>query len=187
MTTESAMETPSHPWWLTLIQGILAVIIGGILLWAPAKDKGDTLQVLVFVLGFYWLVLGIMDIVRIFSDSKGWGWKLLMGIISIIAGGYILMYPTLAAVVLPQTFVLVLGIWGLIYGIMLLFLSFRGAGWGAAIMGILGIIFGGILVANYTEPGWGLSLIWSAAVIGVIGGIMMIVRSFQERSAQAQA
>ena len=74
-TADAAMETPNHPWWLTLIQGILTFIVGGILLWAPAKDKVDTWQLLIAILGFYWLVLGIMDIVRIFTDSTGWGWK----------------------------------------------------------------------------------------------------------------
>jgi len=177
------MDTPRHPWWLTLIQGISALVIGGILLWSPAKDKVDAWQLLVALLGIYWLVLGVMDIVRIFQDSTGWGWKLFMGIVSILAGGYILMYPIASAVVLPQIFVLVLGIWGVIYGAMLVFLGFRGAGWGATIVGILGVIFGISLIANYAEPGWGLSMLWSAAVVGVIGGIVLIVRAFQERTA----
>ena len=184
-TASAAMEIPKHPWWLTLIQGILAFIVGGILLWAPAKDKVDTWQLLIVILGFYWLVLGIMDIVRIFTDSTGWGWKLFSGIISILAGGYILMYPIASALVLPQVFVLILGIWGLMYGVIFLLLAFRGGGWGAAILGGLGIIFGLILIANYTVPGMGLSLVWSAAVAGLIGGIIMIVRAFQERSATA--
>jgi len=183
MDSAAAMETPKHPWWLTLIQGIAALIIGGTLLWAPAKDKVDTWQLLVAFLGIYWLVLGVLDIVRIFQDSSGWGWKLFMGIISILAGVYILMYPVASALVLPQIFVLVLGIWGLIYGIMLVFLGFRGAGVGAIILGILGAIFGLALIANYSVPGWGLSLIWTAAVAGVIGGIVLIVRGFQERTA----
>jgi uncharacterized membrane protein HdeD (DUF308 family) len=179
------MDTPKHPWWLTLIQGISAVILGGILLWAPAKDKVDTWQVLVAFLGIYWLVLGVLDIVRIFQDSTGWGWKLFMGIVSILAGGYILMYPIASALALPQIFVLVLGLWGVMYGVMLIFLGFRGAGWGATIMGILGAFFGVVLILNYGNPGWGLSMLWSAAVVGVIGGIILIVRSFQEKSASA--
>src|SRR3954453_22401113 len=93
LNATTAMETPRHPWWLTLIQGISAFILGAILLWAPAKDKADTWMLLVTFLGIYWLVLGVLDIVRIFQDSTGWGWKLFMGIISILAGGYILAYP----------------------------------------------------------------------------------------------
>src|SRR3954462_6543541 len=151
MNSAAALETPRHPWWMTLIQGVSAFIIGAILLWAAPSQKADTYQLLIQFLGIYWLVLGILDIAHIFQDSTGWGWKVFMGIISIFAGGYILMYPTAAAVVLPQTFVLVLGIWGLIYGIMLIFLGFRGAGWGATIMGVLGAIFGVVLIANYSE------------------------------------
>jgi len=183
LDTASAIETPKHPWWVTLMQGIGAFIIGAVLLWAAPSQKQDTYQLLVQFLGIYWLVLGVMDIVRIFQDSTGWGLKLFMGIISILAGGYILMYPIAAAVVLPQVFVLVLGIWGLIYGIMLIFLGFRGAGWGATILGALGALFGLALIANYGQPGWGLSMLWTAAVFGVIGGIVLVVRAFHQRSA----
>ena len=184
-TAATAMETPKHPWWLTLIQGILTFIVGAVLLWAPAKDKVDTWQLLIVILGFYWLVLGIMDIVRIFTDSTGWGWKLFTGIISILAGAYILMYPIASALLLPSIFVLVLGIWGIMYGVIFLLLAFRGAGWGAAILGVLGIIFGLILTLNYTTPGMGLSLVWTAAVFGLVGGILMVVRAFQEKNATA--
>jgi len=181
--TSAAMEIPKQPWWVTLIQGISAVILGGIMLWAPAKDKVDTWMVLVAFLGIYWLIIGILDIVRIFQDNTGWGWKLFTGIISIVAGGYILVYPIASALALPQIFVLMLGIWGVIYGITLIFIGLRGGGWGATIAGILGTFFGFVLMANYGVPGWGLSMLWSAAVGALIGGIILIVRAFQERSA----
>ena len=40
------------------------------------------------------------------------------------------MYPVAAAIALPQVFLLVLGIWALIEGIILLILAFKGGGWG---------------------------------------------------------
>jgi uncharacterized membrane protein HdeD (DUF308 family) len=183
MTTTSQVQTNQRPWWLTLIAGILAVIVGGILLWAPAKTKVDTYLILVAILGSYWLVEGILDIVSIFIDHSMWGWKLFIGIISIAAGGYILMYPLASAVALPQIFALILGIWGVVYGITLLFMAFRGGGWGAGIMGVLGIIFGIALMSSYMMPGTGLAMLWSAAVLGVVGGIFMIVQAFRQRSA----
>lgn len=183
MTTTSQVQTNQRPWWLTLIAGILAVIVGGILLWAPAKTKVDTYLILVAILGIYWLVEGILDIVSIFIDHSMWGWKLFIGIISIAAGGYILMYPLASAVALPQIFALILGIWGVVYGITLLFMAFRGGGWGAGIMGVLGIIFGIALMSSYMMPGTGLAMLWSAAVLGVVGGIFMIVQAFRQRSA----
>lgn len=183
-TTSSATspQTKDRPWWLTLIMGIAVFTIGAILLWSPAKNKVETYQLLVAILGFYWLIGGIMDLVSLFVDRTAWGWKLFMGIISIIAGGYILMYPVASAVALPRIFVLVLGLWGLFQGILMLILAFRGGGWGAGILGVLGIIFGLILIANYASPGVGLAAIWTAAVFGVIGGIAMVIQAFRDRN-----
>jgi uncharacterized membrane protein HdeD (DUF308 family) len=183
MTTATQLETKQRPWWLTMISGILALIVGAILLWSPAKTKVETYQILVAILGIYWLVEGVFDIVSIFIDHSMWGWKLFVGIISIAAGAYILSYPIAAAVALPKIFVLVMGIWGLMYGIILLIMAFRGGGWGAGILGALGIIFGIVLMVNYTAPGMGLAMLWTAAVFGVIGGIVMIVQAFRQRSA----
>src|SRR4030095_17164275 len=102
---------------------------------------------------------------------------------SILAVSYVLMYPIAAAVALPKIFVLVLGIWGLMYGIILLIMAFQGGGWGAGILGVLGIIFGIALMANYYVAGMGLSMLWTAAVFAFFGGIVMIVQAFRQRSA----
>lgn len=175
------METKPRPWWAALIMGIAAVVIGATLLWAAPSQKVDTYLVLVNLLGLWWLVAGVLDIVHIFSDKTAWGWKLFMGIVSILAGWAILAYPIAAAITLPQIFVLVLGIWGLFYGIILLVNAFRGAGWGAGILGVLGLVFGGMLIANYSSPGMGLSMLWAGAVWAVIGGIALIVQAFRMR------
>ena len=179
----TAMETKARPWWALLIQGGAAVIIGAVLLWSPAKTKVDTWMLLVALLGIYWVIGGILDLVHMFTDHSGWGWKLFMGLISIIAGSYILMYPIAAAVALPRIFVLVLGIWGLMQGFVALLLAFKGGGWGLGILGVVGIFFGFFLIGNYTMPGMGLTFLWVAAIWAVIGGIFMIVQAFRQRSA----
>jgi uncharacterized membrane protein HdeD (DUF308 family) len=179
----TSLETQQRPWWLSLIWGILAVVIGAVLLWSPAKTQAQAWVLLVTMLGAYWLVSGILDIVSLFIDHTAWGWKLFTGIIGIIAGGYILMYPIAAAVALPRVFVLVLGIYGLMQGIVMLIMAFKGGGWSAGILGVIGIVFGVILLANYTVPGMGLSLIWAAAVFAVVGGIFAIVQAFRARNA----
>jgi uncharacterized membrane protein HdeD (DUF308 family) len=181
--TATAVETKQRPWWLMLIEGIAIFIIGATLLWAPVKTKVDTYMLLVSLLGLYWLIRGIMLIVAMFVDHSGWGWKLFMGIVSIIAGGYILMYPIASGLALPKIFVLMLGIWGLMEGIVLLIMAFKGGGWGAGILGVLAIVFGIILMANYSVPGMGLTMIWVAAVWGLIGGVVMVVQAFRQRRA----
>ncbi|MFO7683367.1 MAG: DUF308 domain-containing protein [Chloroflexota bacterium] len=182
-TSATAMETQARPWWVLLLQGSFAVLIGATLLWAPAKTKVETYQLLVALLGIYWLLAGVMDLVHMFTDHSGWGWKLFMGLISIMAGAYILMYPVASGVALPKIFVLMMGIWGVMQGTVALILAFKGGGWGLGILGVVGIFFGLILMGTYMLPGMGLTLIWVAAVWGVFGGIMMIVQAFRQRSA----
>jgi len=183
MTTALETKTQQRPWWLTLLTGILALLIGGLMLWGTPKAKLETYQGLIFILGVWWVVQGFFDIVSIFVDHTMWGWKLFMGVISIAAGSYILQHPLVSAIALPKIFVLVMGIWGLMYGIILLIMAFSGGGWGAGILGALGIIFGIALMVNYTAPGMGLAMLWTAAVFGVIGGIVMIIQAFRQRSA----
>ena len=181
--TATSLSPKVRPWWLTLIMGIAAMTIGAVLLWAPAKTRVETYQLLIAFIGIYWLVSGIMDIISMFIDHTAWAWKLFIGIVSIIAGFYVLAYPVAAAVALPRVMVLVLGIWGLFYGAMLLIMAFKGGGWGAGILGVLGIIFGFILIADYGSLGSGLAMLWAAAVVGLIGGFLMIIQAFRTRSA----
>lgn len=177
----TSMETKQRPWWLSLLAGIVAVIVGAVLLWSPAKTKADAWTVLIAILGLYWLVTGFLEIIGLFTDRTAWGWKLFIGIISIAAGAYILMYPIASALVLPRIFVLVLGLWGLLQGIIMLIMAFRGGGWAAGILGALAIIFGAALVANYSLPGVGVATVWTVGVVALFGGIVLIVQAFRTR------
>jgi uncharacterized membrane protein HdeD (DUF308 family) len=68
-------------------------------------------------------------------------------------------------------------------GIVSLVLAFKGGGWGLGILGVIGIVFGLILIFNYSAPGMGLTLVWVAAVWAFIGGFFVIYRAFQQRKA----
>ncbi len=176
-----AVEKP-RPWWLTLIEGILAFIVGIILLWAPTNARVDTWQLLISLLGIYWLVAGVLELVHMFTDHTNWGWKLFSGIVSIFAGAYIVMYPMASAVYLPSVFALILGLWGVLYGVVFLVMGLKGAGWAAAILGALAIFFGAVLVANWSAPGTGLSFVLLAALGGLVGGMALIIHAFQQKS-----
>lgn len=161
------------PWWLVLIQGIAALIIGIFLLTAP----GATTLFLVQFMGIYWLVSGIFQIVAIFVDSTAWGWKLFAGILGILAGIVVLNHPLWSALLVPATLIIILGVQGIIFGIIGLVQAFQGAGWGAGILGALSIIFGLVLLFN---PILGATALpWVLGIFGIVGGIAGIIGAFR--------
>ena len=174
MTTASA-EGQMVPWWLVLLQGIAAVIIGLLLL----TNTAATVAFLVLVLGFYWLISGIFAIIGIFIDSTQWGWKLFMGILGIIAGIIVIQHPLWSTLLVPTTVAILIGIFGIIMGIIGLIQAFMGAGWGAGILGVLSILFGILLLANPLISA--VALVIVLGVFGIIGGILAIISAFQMR------
>jgi uncharacterized membrane protein HdeD (DUF308 family) len=182
-TQAVAQPQPHRPWWMTLIGGILAIVVGVLLLWGNLVTKVEVYTLLVTVLGIYWLADGIFDIVHMFTDHRQWGYKLFIGIISILAGGYVLLHPIIAGIALPQLLVLVLGIWGVIKGGTMIYMSLKGAGGAYAIIGLFAIVFGLILIVAYTVPGVGYVAVWFASIFAIIGGPFLIYRALQQRKA----
>jgi uncharacterized membrane protein HdeD (DUF308 family) len=180
---KAAPAQPQRPWWLTLIGGILAIVVGALLLWGNVVTKVEVYLLLMTVLGIWWLMDGIFDIIHMFTDHRQWGWKLFLGIVSIIAGGYVLLHPIIAGVALPKILVLVLGIWGVIKGAAMFFMAFKGGGGAYAIVGIFAIFFGLVLIVAYTVEGVGYVAVWFAAIFAILGGFFQIYRAFQQRKA----
>ncbi len=171
----SAEEERTTPWWLVLINGIAALILGILLI----TNTGATIFILVQFLGIYWLISGIFSIIAIFVDSSSWGWKLFSGILGIIAGILVLNHSLWSALLVPTVLVIIIGIQGIIVGILGLVQAFKGAGWGAGILGALSIIFGIILLAN---PILGAAALpWVLGIFGIVGGIAAIIAAFRLR------
>jgi uncharacterized membrane protein HdeD (DUF308 family) len=163
------------PWWLVLLQGIAAVILGIFLLTAP----GITLLFLIQLLGFFWLMSGILGIVSIFIDSSLWGWKLISGILGTLAGLVVLQHPLWSTILIPAILVFFLGIQGIISGGANLILAFQGGGWGMGILGALNGILGLVLLFN---PLIGAAVLpFFLGALGLVGGIAAIVGAFAIR------
>ena len=177
MDSYATPESMSIPWWLVLLEGIAAVIIGIFLLTAPSI----TLLFLVQVAGFFWLVGGVLRTVSIFVDSSLWGWKLLGGIIGILAGMVVLQHPLWSTLLVPAVYVIILGIQGLMFGGTSLVVAFRGGGWGAGILGALSIVFGIILLLNPVFIGIAV-LPFVLGAFALVGGIAAVVGAFRLRS-----
>jgi len=174
-TTAAPANESGIPWWLVLLQGIAAIVIGFFLLTSPGK----TTVILVDFLGIYWLISGIFSIISIFIDHTAWGWKLFSGILGIIAGILIVQHPLWSAILVPTTLVIIFGIMGLIIGVISLIQAFQGGGWGIGILGALSIVFGLILLFNAVIGA--LALPWVLGIFGIIGGIAAIFMAFRMR------
>jgi uncharacterized membrane protein HdeD (DUF308 family) len=75
-----------------------------------------------------------------------------------------------------------LGIQGLIVGVVMLVMAFKGGGWGMGILGVLSVIFGIILIANFAAPGAVLAFVWATGILAIVGGGTQIFQAFRQRS-----
>ncbi|MFN2188020.1 MAG: DUF308 domain-containing protein, partial [Candidatus Promineifilaceae bacterium] len=102
---ENAFSESRMPWWFLLIDGIVAIIIGILLLMSPVKMS----IILVQALALFWLIKGVISIVGLFVDRSAWGWKLFIGVVGIIGGYVLIKYPIGGTAVVAQAFIIVLG------------------------------------------------------------------------------
>jgi uncharacterized membrane protein HdeD (DUF308 family) len=176
MTVSVSDRLPSN-WWLALLEGIAALILGVLLIAAPKS----TVTTIVLFIGIFWLVDGILSFIRIFvrDTDTHWGWLLLRGLLGIIAGILVLRHPLVSAVVLPATLVVILGVEGLIIGVIGLIQAFKGGGWGAGVLALVNILFGIILLSS---PMFAVFLLpYVFGFFAIIGGIMLIIFAFRIR------
>lgn len=166
------------PWWLVLLEGIAALLIGILLLTEP----GATLFTIVVFAGVYWLITGILDLVMLFVDRTQWGWKLFNGIIGIVAGIVVVRHPWWASVLLPATLVWIVGIIGIVIGLVMIVRAFMGAGWGIALLGVVSVLLGAFLLFNTVFST--VVLLYTVAIWAIVGGIFAIVGAFFLRGRQ---
>jgi len=96
---------------------------------------------------------GVLALVRVFVDrSVPWIWSLLIGIVAILAGIFVLRDPLLAVLTVPTAFVIILGVLGLVMGVFEIIGGMRGAGIGAFILGVIGVLVGLLLLSFAHRP-----------------------------------
>lgn len=179
-TIASTAKAFRTPWWLILLEGIAAIIIGLLLLSYPAA----TTIILIQFLGLYWLVKGVFSIVAIFLDSTEWGWKLFGGIIGILAGILVLQLPLWSGILVTSVLVISIGLIALIMGVINLIQAFRGDGWGVGILGLLSILLGILLLTNLLTSV--LATPFILGILAIIGGVAAIFGAFRVKSIQEE-
>ena len=176
-------EPLSKIWWLVLLRGSLAFLLGLSFITAP----GATLAAVVLFLGAYWFVQGVFSVVAIFvgASSLPWGWLLLHGVIGMLAGVFVLNHPLLTSILVPTTVVIVLAVQGIIMGLIDLAQGFKGDGARAVSLGIINILLGVILLARPLVAASLLPIL--LGVLGIVGGIVLIALAFRLRGVVRKA
>jgi uncharacterized membrane protein HdeD (DUF308 family) len=164
------------PWWLILLQGIATAILGVLLI----TQTGITLATLTIFLGVYWFVLGVIDLVHMFTEPAGWGWKLFSGVVGILAGLVLIRHPLWSAAIGASLLVWIVGGLGLLFGIVEIIRSFTGGGWGMALAGLLSAILGLLLLFHTAVTV--VVLINLVGIVAIVGGVIAIVTAIVIRA-----
>jgi len=177
---KSLKQVASAIWWLVLLRGIAAVLLGILLF----TNTAATLSVIIIFLGIYWVVDGISTLLASFigrEEHSNWGWGIFVGIISILAGLAVLSQPVLTAIFTTSFIVSLVGIMIIISGVWSIVTGFRlrktSGEWVMIIGGVLGLILGLLLVMNPLFSA--LVYVYIIAVFLIIGGFSLIVMAFQ--------
>ncbi len=174
MITFPVATALARNWWLLLIRGILAVLFGLMAFAWPTL----TLVTLVLLYGAYAFVDGLTAI-WVGVSSRAWG-VLLFGILGVVVGIYTFFYPGVTAIALLY----LIAAWALVRGIFEIVTAIQlrkeiSYEWALVISGLIGIIFGIVLLAN---PGAGaLAMVVVIGAFALMFGVMMIVLAFRVR------
>lgn len=166
----------SQIWWVFLLKGLAGIILGFFLLTEPAA----TIVALTTLLGFYWLIQGVLSLVQVFVDrSIPWIWPLLSGIVGIVAGLFVLRHPLIAALTVPTVIVIILGIQGLIIGVLEIISGFRGGGFGSFVLGAINLFIGLLLLSSPIAAALAVPIVFG--VLLLIEGVALIFLAFRLR------
>ena len=168
------------PWWVVLLWGLLALVIGIMFLASP----GIATIVFVTFLGAYWLVGGIFSLAGLAVDRADIGWKILLAILNLIAGIIILAYPLYSTVLLLMFLVVIIGVWACITGCVHLYQAFSAKDAGNGVLGILSLLFGILLLLF---PLVSATLVpFIAGIFAVVIGIIAIASSFSAKKSASK-
>lgn len=175
-------------WWLVLLRGIFAVILGVLAFIMPATVAVG----FVWVFAFYAIFDGVINIAHAVSNRRtdpAWGWLLTVGILGLIAGIVALIFPFLAGALVLLAALWIIAIWAILNGIFGVPAAASVASGGAKVLGIvvsvLSILAGVLLVIMlFTTPVQAVEgLIYVLGAYAVLTGVVLIVAAFRARAA----
>ena len=191
--TQSVRSVVKSVWWLTLLRGILAIVIGIVAIAAPA---GFAVTLAVFV-GVYLVLDGATFIyyaVRGRRVDSFWMWALAIGLLDMVAGVIVLLSPGLFAAVSTWLFLWLLALAALVGGVVgtvaLIAESPKRQDWGWLLVGnVLSVVFGILMIVVLVGNPVGTlaAFFWVVGVYAIILGVFLIVTALVVRKHVTEA
>jgi uncharacterized membrane protein HdeD (DUF308 family) len=166
-------------WWIPVVVGVLGIIVGFLALVWP----GPTLLVVGVLFGIYLVMAGFGDLMAAFSHETSSAFvRVLYGLLGVltVGVGFVLLVRPGASVVLAA---FTLGIWFLVSGCLQLAqgIAVRESRVWNLILGVIGIVAGGLIVA---QPSIGVvTLVYIVSISLVLRGVASIVLGFGLKAA----
>jgi uncharacterized membrane protein HdeD (DUF308 family) len=192
--------------WITLIRGVLAIILGVALLFWPDKAQ----PMLVNFMGMYWLLSGVVSLRWGVHGERARGLSLLAGAVGVLAGIGMLGRRFTLGIADQDVLLSMMGLIILLTGLLHIFGGFRTSpeeaqvygrirsrvwprtwSWTAFFLGLFEMVLGIMLVVEPTSQGP--AIYFAASLWALVGGAVLIGdavrlrRIRQRRLRQAQA
>ncbi len=161
-TSSGELRELTGLWWLVMLFGLAVFCVGAFFVISPH----ETLSTFTVIAGIFLLVDGVLAILgSIFGRVEGRGLLAMIGVLSVIAGLVLIKKPFGTLVV----FVLILGVWFIVAGVVRFVeaigeLDGRAANMGIAILDMVA----GIVILSWPSLG--------IATLAVIVGIVLLLR-----------
>lgn len=163
-------------WWLVALRGLVAIAFGAFLLGWPLAG----LEALVLLFGLYALLDGAIAVGAALRDPGQRRWELVEGAAGVLAGGFALVLPDVAAVILLY----LIAFWAIATGALELmaavWLRKQIAGeWLLGLAGAASILFGLFLIAR---PVAGLfAVVWLVGLYALAFGFLLLLLGLRRR------
>lgn len=174
-------------WWMILLRGVFAILFGILAIVFPDA----TLVALAILFAVYAILDGVTSIahgIRMRSRSPRWGWLLVQGILSVLAGLVAALFPVLTGLFGALVVIYLIAFWAVFTGIA----GFRAAhamtdggrrAW-AYVAAALSVLFGIALavIATVSPAGAVSALVLVVGVYAIIAGVLLVAFAISARA-----
>jgi uncharacterized membrane protein HdeD (DUF308 family) len=158
--------------WPLALRGVVAILFGIVAVLWP----GITLSALAILFGAFVLVEGVVTLTSAFGrvDSGRRVARVLLGLVSIVAGVLTMVWPGVTALVL----VVLIGAWALVAGALDIYAASRApAQWGLVVLGVVSMVAGALVLVRPYAGAFAVAIV--IGFYAIVAGALRIAEAWR--------